>query len=194
MTPGSLFPAYTQIEYHSEFAPHSMILPNRTPVDVVGDAADFTLLNWNDDPANWQDMVEALVTSFLPAFPTTVTFDRATLWTKASVAAAPLFRGTVPLVAMVGTDATPGVYAAVQQTITYRDDAGGLFKLTFLDMASNDDFVKQLVAAEIAADTYYTLLHAATNAWSSRKDGRISSFVSGTRTLNEALRRAYRFT
>jgi len=193
MTPGSLFPAYTQIEYHSEYAPHSMIIPCREAVDVTGAPSTFTLKAWDNSEKAWANMVETLVDLFLPAFPASVSFDRATLWTKASVGAAPLFRGSVAYTGKVGTDAGAGVYAAVQQTISYRDDAGALFKLVFLDMASNDDFVKFRVAADVSADDYLAELNDITNAWASRKDGRISSFISATRTLNEALRRAYRF-
>lgn len=186
-----LYPAYTQIEYHSAYGFHNMLIPNTAPDDVTGAPLDLTLQAWDTSSRNWSDMVLDLITEIVPRFPAEAEFDRATLWTLDTPTSLPFYRGSFAIGA-IGTAAVPGWSMATQETISMRDANGKLLKLVLLDFATGDDFGRYTNATTIGVNLIVGQLSLSSNAWSSRQNGQPSTFLARTATLNEKLRREYR--
>ena len=191
MAPGSLFPADTFIEYHSAFGNHTMTIPMNA-VTNPGAAANLLEVNaWDASSRLWSDMVNDLVTEFLPRYDSDVEFDIATCRTYASVSAPPVPIGTINL-ALAGTVVTPGWAKATQETIMFRDTGSNIAKLVLLDFATGNDWAKYTNAAAIGVNGIVAQFTDDANGWRSRKDLRPANFIARTATLNEALRRNYR--
>jgi len=191
MTPGSLQPWFTKIEYHSEFAPHIMLLPmNDVDLDE-GTPEDSTVVAWDASTPAWSAMVIALCNAMATHFPVTHSFDVASLYEQPSPTGVPIFHASIEL-AIDGTDASAGYIEATQQTINARDVNGNLAKLVLLDFASNNIFGKFRTVAGADIADIWTEWTALENGWASRKNGRPNTLISTTRTLNEKLRRSYR--
>jgi hypothetical protein len=186
-------PGFIKVEYHSQFGPHTMILPVNTISPDVGIPANSTIETWAGGSINAIEMTDALITTLLPRFPATVTFDRGTLFNKPTP-------GDLPepvsgwSIDLDGTQVTPGWAKATQETITARDTAFNIVKIVELDYGSGNNFEKQISSTVAGLDDVITEWFASTNGWASRAGLRPSVFVSATRTLNEQLRRAYKMT
>jgi hypothetical protein len=177
MAEGTLFPAAALIEYHSAFGFHKQIIPTQAYSDPGASLAALTVANWLSGTVNWEDMVTDLVTEFLPRFPTSVEFDRATPLYFSSPTADPLPLGTMGL-GLVGTAGTPGWDKATMETIVVRDTAGDIMKIVLLDFASGNDFEKYVNAVTAGVDGIVGELTDETNGWRSRKGHRPQAFIS----------------
>ncbi len=193
MTPGSLAPGFVRVDYHSARSPHVMIIGVNEVIDTTVDFADFEVKAWDNSHRNLHDMVVELLTETLPRFPASVHFDGYTYFKKPLPEDNPIFLGSAALT-LTGSATTPGWDEATQETILMRDTNGALFKLVLLDFASGNDFNKYKTAATIGVDAIVTKLSLVTNGWRSRKEGRPSTFIARTATINDKLRKAYRMT
>lgn len=191
MAPNALDPGFVDIQYHSEFGPHNMILPVNTPNVVSPDGFDSTIDTWDAGTINWRAMTEALVTLMADQMPISVNFDFATLWYQLTPTSDPGFVDNFTL-DIAGTAATPGWYKAVQHTIVAYDTDGNIAKLVLLDAGSGNTFDRETDPAAAGYDDLLTEWFLSTNGWSSRFGARPATFRSGFKTLNEKLRRAYR--
>lgn len=191
--PSAKAPGWIQLEYTTAHAPHSQEIPVNNININTGDPADSTIDTWDSDTIGWVTMTDALVAQLADRFPTSTTYNRATLWSQPTVDDLPQFVSSYVL-DVDGTVAVPGYNLATQETLTARDEEGYLAKLVFLDMASTNTFDKQetIVAAGIA--DLWAEWSAETNGWSSQNGKRPTTFIKATRTLNEALRRQYHQT
>lgn len=188
----SIAPSAVRINYHSEFGVHSATIPalDWTPPSGGFDFGSF--LSWTAVARDADDMIKDLCLTLAAIVPATVNFDNYTIFTYADETADPVPVAS-NLIAQAGLEATPGWYKAVQTTISIRTTAFGLFKLVVLDSASNDDFDPIFgLAPSPALSAIVDQVRDQGNAWSGRDNGRPDVLISQTKTLNEALRRAYR--
>lgn len=188
--PNSANPAFVTLDYHSAFGAHAAELPVKELDIDAGDPALTTIAVWSGGVISWQTMVSTLVAQLATRYPATVIFDRATLWLQLLATDLPTFVDSFAL-GIDGTASTPGYTKAVQETITARDTAGYLAKIVSLDMASGNNFDKQLDPTVAGVDNILDVWFDPDMGWSSRAGFRPSVFIKATRTLNEKLRREY---
>lgn len=198
MAPNSLSPAFLRMNYSSPFGIHTMTIPTvpYLPPGSPGASADS---------GSWDLRGAALSTPAKPAvvdlvnllkgfFPTTVRFIDFTIFTQATATDAAVPRYTDSL-DIPGTQSAASWYKAVQITISFRTETFGLFKFTFLDATSFNNFDLQTNrnwSTELNALVTYAT--ADESFLSGRDGGRPDIFLQYATTLNEKLRRSYRMT
>lgn len=187
----ALNPGFIVLDYHSAYAPHVQILPVNTPIIDTGDPHASEIAAWDGSNISWVTMTDALVALFADRFPSTVHYDRATLWSQPLADDLPSFVDAYNM-DVAGTVTTPGYTKAVQETIMARDTLGNIAKLVFLDMASTNNFDKQLTLAAAGITDLFAEWTAETNGWASRAGYRPVVFSQATRNINEKLRREYK--
>jgi hypothetical protein len=151
---------------------------------------------WIDDSLiSVEDMVTDLLTLYLPFWPSTTSFNIATVLTQATPTSVLVPVASVELTGLVGTSVAASWQKAVQQTTVVRAVDGSIAKLVFLDCDSFDSF--EAVRATGAApdlDDIVAEFKDGDNAWASAGDSRPNTFIGSFKTLNEKLRKAYRMT
>lgn len=191
--PNSVAPGYITIESTSVYGPHEAEIPVNT-IDInESDPVSSTIQPWVGVGVDWAVMTNELVGLLADRYPTTYTFDRATLWSKPTPDDLPTFVASVAL-SIPGTVAVPGWSKATQETITARDTAGYIVKLIELDFASTNTFDRQVTLVAAGLTDLWAAWSDEGNGWSSRAGFRPATFIQTTRTLNEELRRRYRMT
>lgn len=183
-----LGPYYVEINSHSVYAPHVQTIPTLAwnpgltygefeTWDGVGKAAD--------------DMVEELVDLQAEFFPASYVWDNFVIYHQPTPA-----DPAIPLIGKVltqtGTGPLSGTQKAVQATWSFKTVAGGLFKLTNLDVYASVDFQKT-TPGNIGVEAQAVVAHVTSqgNGWSGRDNSRPSFFLQIAYTLNEKLRRQY---
>lgn len=192
MTEFSLRPAWVVVNYHNSRAPHKAIIPVRswTEPGAGGDYGFF--LNWEDASIDADDMIQTYVELLQPIFTDETTFDSYIIYRQLTAEDIP-----EPVASnVIGVDGTVvgTVIPATQSTWTFRTVDLHHMKLVFLDVPVAADFSKvypaDLNAAGQALVAYVT---DTANAFAGRDGSRPKDFISAAATLNEKLRRAYRF-
>lgn len=195
--PNSLFPAAVKVEYDTPYAPHTMILPtNAVNVAVPPALATTTVDTWAGATVPLGTMVTDLVT-LLAAFYTSGTMFR--LATLLKINSPPADQTPIPLfswtLGIPGTTVSATWAKAVQQTLTFRTAEQGTSKLVMLDALSFNEFERLVDLTAIPSlQAIVDEWTASTNGWAGRDTSQPVIFMQATRTLNEALRRAYRMT
>jgi hypothetical protein len=192
MAVGTLAPAFIEVDYSSQFAPHVMTIPINEWLPPDPSGAGGYALDWNDNPVNVDDVMDLLLAALAELFYSATNFNGYTVWTKADSDAPNVF-GTHVSKSVTGlAGATTGVEKAVQTTYTITDTLGHLFKLVLLD-APPITFNRTVGLSALSADeqAVIALLTDEDNFFRSRQNGRPASFRARTATLNEALRRQY---
>ncbi len=191
MTRYSLDPAFIKLNYHSGYAPHSMTLPTRAWIPTAGDNGLGGYESWAVTEVDALDMVTGLVNLMKVLMPTGVTFDDFTIYTQDGADAVAVPKAGAVL-AITGTEASPGWTRAVQRTFNFFDTEYHAAKIVLLDADSNDLFTKVTGAsasvAELAVAEEYSLL---TNAWASRAGFKPYVFRDILTTINTKLRDSY---
>jgi|ERR1041384_612969 hypothetical protein len=192
MAPNSPGPFFVQINYQSEFAPHSMEIPTLNASEAVLDPTSWNFLFPGGDTVDVSDAVADFVDLIKTQFPASVSFTNFVLFSKPDpdLPATPVFSGEL---AAVGTNGTPGWYKAAQLTMTFRTNEFGIWKLVLLDVgtSNNWDKVTVLTSGE-AFDTIRDFV-TSNDSWIIGRDGgRPQTFLQIAKTLNEKLRRSYR--
>ena len=191
--PSSIAPGFIQIEYHSAYGAHVQTLPvNNINVDA-GDPVTSTIDTWTAGALLWSAMVDDLVDELIHRYPSSVTLDRANLWSKPLPTDLPTFVASHQI-GVVGDAAVPGYTKAAQETISARDTAGYIAKIVSLDMASGDNWDVQFTPTAAGVVGLFSVWTSDAAGWSSQAGFRPAIFIKATRTLNEALRRRYRQT
>lgn len=189
----SLWPGYIRINYQTVKALHSMTLPTRAP-EGTGSGLDY--MGWNGLLLiSFEDMVQNLVAGLVPSFPTDTTFLDATAYKvidETSEAAVPIAFHVITDGA--GTSLAGGVDAA-QATWSFMTELGHKSRIVGLDIGPSTEFRPRQPGGFVAADT---ALEAAwtdvESAWAGRDGSRPTSLRRVIFTLNDALRRAYKYT
>jgi hypothetical protein len=188
-------PYFVQYNYHSGFGPHSMQIPLRHwqpggGGSVAGDVEDWDLTIQDAD-----GMINSLSDLFLPFFTANVTFDNYVIFKQVGTDEIYTPVAGATLTGKIGTRTPPVWSEAVQYTLTWRSTSFGIFKIVFLDAESAGDFSKTSTLPG-SGDLFNinTEVTSTANAFMARDNGRPSSFISMTKTLNEKLRKSYRVT
>lgn len=188
--PNSLAPAYTQLLYHSAFAPHIMTRPLKGIVIDTVTPVNSEVDVWAGGTVPWTDMIDSLVVALKAAVSSSVVFDRALLFSKPTEEDIPVLIAQYD-VGVPGTVSSPGWQEATELTVNMKTVGNSNAKLTLLDFASGGLFTKTITLSGSGLETIFGEMSDTGKGWSGRDNTRIAAFVSGTRTLNEKLRRAY---
>lgn len=190
----SLFPSFVRINYTSLYGAHVMTIPS---VAIVGGINAPSLHDFDLRGAAISVEADAAVKAFVAIlkknFIGSTTFVDYTLFTMADENATPTPVYSAAL-GVVGTNGSAGWTKAVQETITWRTESFGLFKLVLLDCVSDNLFNKVTALGAVGTNLrdlsdYVT----ASVSWLSGRDGgRPAVFLQAAWTLNEKLRRAYK--
>jgi hypothetical protein len=182
-------PAFVKVNYHSAYGVHVAVVPTLS-WNAGADQGEFATHSSGVVDAN--DMITDLYTALAGILPTTSVFDNYVIYDQPDPDDLPVPVATNSL-AITGLDASPGWNQAVQVTMTFRTSLFGVFKIVTLDAATNDSFAKTatLPGSGVLFDVF-GLISDPANGWAGQDNGRPSTLISQTVTLNEKLRRAYR--
>jgi hypothetical protein len=192
MAPNTLVPASIIIKYHSQWAPHTMTIPTKDwiPTPVSGDLGSY--LAWDGSTVDGEVMVNALVNVLKPFCQPGTSFDEATVYTKASVAAPNIPRKSVALT-QVGTSSSTQPAKGIAYTFHFRTLAYGISKLMLLDVPIGSNWFAPILPAGF--DAVALALEAAfinqAAAWAGRDDTRPELMNKITVDLNDKLQRQY---
>jgi hypothetical protein len=187
-----LNPSAVRINYHSVFAQHTMTLPTRAWNPLAGTNGFGGYEAWDLSERDAQDMIEGLVFTFVDVLHSSVVFDNWVIYNEASPGGVMLPVASDIFAGVVGTEATPGWYEAVQGIFTFYDTSFNTAKISILEYASKNNFARRTYttasAPEVAiADEYMV----SSNAWSSRAGFRPSTLRSLSLGINDALKKQY---
>jgi hypothetical protein len=195
MTPFSLYPAFTRINYRTAYAPHSMTLPNYgwSPVSVGHTMG--TYLGADDVQYDALDVLEALSALLAEIFVPSTTIGEAIIYTMAAPVGQAIPRVSHDL-------ATPGVNTnttwaeAVQLQFTFRTAEFNKFKLVMLDVPADDDFNKytSLSGLNVAYQNLADFITDPAGSFCGRDRQKPTTLVSMIHDLNDGLRKRYRLS
>jgi len=192
MAPNTLSPASIVIKYHSVWSPHAMTIPTRDwiPTPVTGDLGSFEA--WDSSTVDGEVMVNALVDNLKVFCQPGMTFDEATVYTKADATAPNIPRKSVALT-QVGTSASAEPAQAIAYTFHFRTLANGIAKLMLLDVPIASNWFAPILpadfdAAALALEAAFTNI---SSAWSGRDDSRPDLMRKITVDLNDKLQKQY---
>jgi hypothetical protein len=170
-----------------------MTLPSVPVIAAVGGGAPYVFdLRGLEIDVPVAGAIEDFVDVIKAAYKTTYNFQSWTLFTMEDPEATPIPVQSGNL-NIAGTNASTTWDKAVQQTLTWRTDAFGIFKLVLLDSVSDGSFDK---VVDVEANPGIEAIHdyvTADETWLAGRDGgRPNVFLQNAKTLNEKLRRSYR--
>ena len=187
--PNSAAPAFVQINYHSAYGPHSARIPT-LDWNPGGDASG-SFVTHNAGSVDASDMVNDYVDVAAPFFPDTVQFDNFIIYRITDISVNPIPVYSEAFVSKEGTGDGTSWSKAVQRTLIMRTDEFGIAKYVFLDAESGNNFDRITSAgADIAA--FIAVISDGDNAFAGLDNGKPTTYLGVTTTLNEKLRRAYR--
>lgn len=191
MTLHTLYPGFIRLFYHTAFGNHTMTLPTRAPNPVGGTNGFGGYENWDSDPIDAKDMIDALVAELVDFHPATANFDNAIIYQVLVSGGEPNPLFSVPI-DEPGTAVTADVPAS-QTTMTMRTTDFNISKLTWFDATPSTDFLplRSLPVSGQPLDLF-NVWTSRDWAWAGRDGFRADSFIQVSYTLNEALRRSYR--
>jgi len=190
MATDKLFPAYAQIAYHSPYGNHVMTLPIKAITTTgLGDAG--TAVAWDTTVVDVRDMVEAMIDDLIAANPSSIVFDRYTIFKVPAVGepGQPIFTNAVTSGAGTETGLT-GQEKAVQVTIGFLTTSFGQSRIVLLDRPVNGNFGNFVNSTGDLAAVISNFISDA-NAWSGRDNSQPAFYTNTSITLNKRLRRKY---
>ena len=185
----SLYPAFLEINYASQFGAHKLRVPT---VPLTSDNGWQFDLRGLAASVNVEEAVGDFVGVIKPFFLASTTFIDWTVFNMDTPEGIATPRNS-GMLNVAGTSAASGMQnKAVQMTTTFRTDAFGIFKLVFLDVptSSFDRIATTAGYAQLAALVSYVT--ADVTFLAGRDGGRPNTFLQVSTTLNERLRRSYR--
>jgi len=191
MAPGTLAPAYFELNYHSAFGNHKAQIGTKEwfPTNITGNLGSYE--SWLAGPVDAEEMIQTYADNMMAFYPDTAGTDFATIWTKASPTAPALPQRSFPIVSP-GTSISTNWSKAVQFQWIIRGDDFSLMKLYFLDpiIGGSWDALSDLSGS---APSQAVVDHVIDDnqAFMTRKDGNPTSFVKVTYKLNDKLRHEY---
>jgi hypothetical protein len=186
----SLYPGFVRIHYESNGHPHKMVIPV-TPVSGTGGTDDFGLeLKGGGTATDWALAVSNFVEGQLDLFlHTSDTFGSAELWTMSSPTADPI---NVSVTDLSNTGASTGAVLALgMMNMTWRTQAGGIYRLVVMEpagLALNDEQFPPYTAQLLDMDTF---LRGTTSFVHGRDGGFLSAPIRYLTKTNDALRKKY---
>lgn len=184
-------PSWATFFYHSQFAPHTLTIPTRQWDNSIGTShGGFT--NWGDGDVAAEDMYDEIINALIAFWPTSVVVDQVITYNQVGETESGVPVDIYVPVDIVGTDGSPGWYQAVQTTLSMYDTDFHEMRITMLDSASHNSWLREPPGALAAAGVaLVSVLVSDLWAWSSRFGSQPNTARGITRTLNEALRHSY---
>jgi len=193
MTVHSLAPAFVQINWHSMYAPHRMVIPTLQWEAVIGSPTYGGYNAFDSSVINADTMIEALVDTLAPLMPNTTFFDDFVIYLKED-ADSPNLPVRSKVLGVPGTGAGAAIPAAMQ-TWSFRTAIFGRFKLVMTDLVCATNFLPTLPAALTAEQQdVVDILADEGNAWCGRDRGRINQIIRITAKISDELRKQYRIS
>lgn len=188
----SLYPACVELDYETPYGIHTMTRPTLawagTPFD-----ADNTFATHDAATISANTMIAAFMNACRPIMSDDSAWVGWRIKTFASPTSPAVLVNAISFAPIVGTSTATGFAKAAQRTYSFYTATGGAAKVVMLDQPNNDNWDTIYSLAGGDDEDIQTELTALTNGWAGRDTQRIVAFKSVTFTLNEALRRAYRF-
>lgn len=185
-------PTFINVFYHTAYAQHIQQLKCR---EWTNGSDMGTVIKWTDDsPRDVLTMLTDLLTLEAVAYPDTMSFDLAILYTKETPESPAILRKVKGL-SIAGSTASSDWAEAVQLSLNGKDTEGKTVKLVLLDVPSGNVFSK-LYTVDIAAAflAIWAEFKDPDNGWQSESNHQPDELITQTLTLNEKLRRGYRLT
>lgn len=189
MATDKLVPAFVRIMYHSAKAPHVATIPIKGYIGGgVGDMGEME--QWNSLSQPTDALIENFVDKWALMVANTLTFDRWQLFTQAAGDVPPLWIWEAAYSVVGSATIAAGQQYAVQHTMTYRSDVGGIFKHITLDRNSGGFWGRSYVPSAIEQDMIDLIT---SDLWwgSARDNGRPIAFLRLTVSENDRLAREY---
>ena len=191
MTPGSLSPAFFRLFYHTLYAPHVATIPTLAYAPPGVGIPEGLFDSWDGNTVAGDVMVQAYVTALLPFVPATTVFDEAIIYQQDTPTSLPEPVHQIALGDIgTGVAGTP----AAQVTNTFRTTAFKIFKVVLLDI--NPSVLWQPIrdiTTSAATEDLLAVISDETYGFSGQTFGRPTTFIQASFTLNEKLRRQYRY-
>jgi hypothetical protein len=188
MPNNSLYPGFIKLFYTSNTHGHLQVIPIQAPVDTGGGVWQVG----KKGGANGLFSAEILtyVNVVKTLFPAASSFTFAELWTMASATADPVFQQTVNL-AVAGTHGT-GAQANAQLSVTFRSQAGGLYRGLFME-SSYAVNVRDDAPLGDASQNAYAATYAIANGSivSARDGGFLTAVIRSLTKTNDKLREKF---
>lgn len=195
MTEYGLQPSYIKFDYSSSYAPHSQTLPTLQWIvtSITGGMGSYE--NWVGTPVDAEAMIDAYVAAAKELFPTTTSYDLATIYNYDSGAGIFIPVATKAL-AVAGTAGVASPNKAFSLTLNMRTTGGHTLKNVFLDYVVGAIELNKLSPLDFSADMngVVAVLKSTAWAWAGRDNTRPNAPISATYDLNDALQKQYRMT
>ena len=189
MATDKLFPAFVRIQYHSAKALHTATIPVKGYIGGgIGDMGE--LENWDAGSAPTDQSVEDFIDLWGLMVDDALVFDRWQLFTVPVVGEPPLWIWEAAHSVTGSATITAGQTFAVQHTMTYRSDVGGIFKHITLDRNSGGFWGRSYIPSGIEQDMIDFITSGL--SWiAARDNGRPIAFLRLTVSENDRLAREY---
>lgn len=189
MATNSLYPSFIKLFYNSAGHPHVQTLPVKAFSSLSPSGWGLEKPISPAQYADWEDGVDAYVTVLKTWFPAASAVNSAELWTMADPTADPIYRATM-YIGVAGTNATAALLYA-QNTMTFRTDAGGIYKSVVLEMSAtsvNTEVYPPFSGIQLAMSNFLTGVDSFVFG---RDGGRIIAPIRSLAKTNDALRKKY---
>jgi hypothetical protein len=185
-------PTVIQLDYVSQFGPHSQRFHavEWNPVPVTGGMGSF--LDWNGVPRDAEDMIGDMVALLKELHIPETTYTLATIF-SVPAPGAPLIPVASKALAVVGTSPLVEHSKAIQSTMSMRSSLFHAAKIVNLDVPHDaTEFDKQNIGTMGTAYLSVFDEYAADgNAWCAKDGAQVITCISLTWNINQALRKQY---
>lgn len=191
MAEGALSPAFFRLFYHTLYAPHVATIPTLLYAPPSTGVPEGTFETWDGVGVAGDVMIQAYVDALRPFVPVTTIFDEAVIFQQDTETALPQ-----PVHQIALGDAGTGVAGtpAAQVTNTFRTSTFTIFKVVLLDINPTVLWAPiRDISTSPNTEALLAVISDEANGFSGRTFGRPKTFIQASFTLNEKLRRQYRY-
>jgi len=192
MAPNSLSPASVKIDYHTDFAPHSMTIATLDWISTPLTGGLGSYVCWDGSTIDGEVMVTELVNYLKLFMIPSVTFDQATAYTQATPTSPNIPRASVAL-GIAGTSVSGAKSQGISYSFMFKTLGNHDAKLVLLDAPIGNGWFAPQLPADFTTDVF-NLEGAFTDisrAWSGRDDTRPAVLRKITFDLNDKLQKQY---
>jgi hypothetical protein len=192
MAANSLYPAFVQVHYHSNFGKHVMTIPTRDYIPPAAGHPSGSYIAWDTSTRDAEDMINDLFTAVIAITESVVTFDYTIFFKYPALPPATpqplaIFNQNVS-----GTVAPSGKNGAIENVYTFFDTGFNTFKWYLLDADATFSLVPQHFSdLDAAHQAVVAELTESDQAWSSRAGFKPDVLRSVISKPNDKLRKEY---
>lgn len=188
----SLSPGYVILHYTCQFGtelrPHKMTIPIE-PGGAATPGIEPSVVNNSDDPVPLSTAVDNFLVGVLDVYSNQTQFTHAEYWSKPTPTSDPLYIYTYAMTGKIGTGGAN--ISAGQATMSFRTNAGGIAKVTFMESNIPTTLVDQAPFASLDHQDIADFL-VGDDGWHRGRDGGLLiTSLKLVGKLNDVLRRRY---